>query len=100
MSNLFVQEEYVNATKGYRIGDSTPQESRFETPSEVYKFSLKEFGRCMGKVYIGEGKHIGWIFQKRVKYEDCNEYYLQETWITIHKGKPVKTIEYDYVDMP
>jgi len=95
--NIYVQEEYVNKTKGYLVGDSGVFMSRFETKSEVYKYCLKEHGKCLGKVYVGEGTHVGWIFQKLVKYEDCNEKYLQEVWVTLHKGMPTKTIKYDYL---
>jgi hypothetical protein len=95
--NIYVQEEYVNKTQGYRVGDSGVFMSRFETKSEVYKYCLKEHGKCLGKVYVGEGTHVGWIFQKLVKYEDCNEKYLQEVWVTLHKGMPTKTIKYDYL---
>ena len=97
MSNIFLQEEFVNATMGYRINDGEVFESRFETKSEVYQYCLKEFGKCVGKVYVGEGQHIGWIFQKLVKYEDSKEKYLQEVWVSLHKGLPTTTISYDYL---
>ena len=95
--NIWLQEEYVNKTQGYRVGSSEVFESRFETKSEVYQYCLKEFGKCVGKVYVGEGQHIGWIFQKLVKYEDSKEKYLQEVWVSLHKGLPTTTISYDYL---
>lgn len=95
--NIWLQEEYVNKTQGYRVGSSEVFETSFETKSEVYKYCLKEFGKCVGKVYVGEGQHIGWIFQKLVKYEDSKEKYLQEVWVSLHKGLPTKTISYDYL---
>ena len=94
---IYIQEEFVNATRHYRCEDSGVFESRFETKSEVYKFYSKEYGRCIGKVYVGDRIEIGWIFQKLVKYEDCNEKYLQEVWVTLHKNKPTKTIKYEYL---
>ena len=97
MSNIFLQEEFVNATMGYRINDGEVFESRFETKAEVYKYAQKQYGKCVGKCYVGEGKHIGWIFQKLVRYEDSKEKYLQEVWITLHTAKPVRSIEYYYM---
>ncbi len=99
MANIWLQEEYVNKTQGYRVGDSGIFESSMTTKSEVYKYYLKSCGKCVGKVYVGEGTHIGWIFQKLVKYEDCNEKYLQEVWVSLHNGLPTETVTYDYFEM-
>lgn len=85
--SILISEDHVNLDKGWRFGDSAPYETHFETPGEAYKACLREFGRCTGKVYIDDGpdtKHIGWVFQKRDKYEDSNDTYLHETWITLH----------------
>ena len=100
MSNIFVQEDYVNATEGYRMGDSDPQESRFDNPGDLFHFCQKEYGRCIGRVYIDTPsgvKTIGWVFQKREKYTDCNEHYLQEAWITMHSAPPERSIKFNYL---
>jgi len=94
--NIYLQEEFVNKTQGYRYTDNGVFESRFKTKSEVYKYAIKEYGRCIGKVYVGEGQHVGWIFQKLVRYEDSKEEYLQEVWVTLHKDMPRRRIEYNY----
>ena len=39
---------------------------------------------------------IGWVFEKRRKYDDCNETYLAETWVTLHDAPPTKTTQYHY----
>ena len=96
MSNILAEFEYVNITKGYRLGSDGVQETRFKTKGELYKYCLKEYGRCVSKCYVGNGQQIGWVFEKRVKYSDCNETYLQETWVAIHDSMPVKHIEYHY----
>jgi hypothetical protein len=61
-----------------------------ESTAEVFKEAQQDYGRCISKVFIdlkdGGVRHIGWSFEKRVKYTDCNEIYLQETWIV-----PLKT---------
>lgn len=103
---MLVQEEYVeiknhNADdeKRYRIGDSGLYEPYTDNIKRLFLDYMREFGRCVSKVYIdtSEGvKAIGWVFQKRVKYTDCNDTYLQETWVTLHQENPTKTIEYHY----
>ena len=91
--NLMVSESWVNATKGYRLGDSGVYESYTDKVSELFRAMQKEYGRCVSKAYIdesGNSKHIGWVFQKRKQYDDCKESYLQETWVSIHE-KPNET---------
>jgi hypothetical protein len=86
-----IAESYINRTEGYRIHDQvTPiKETYFDedaSPGEIYRECLKEHGRCTSKVYIDtkDGpKAIGWVFQKREKYEDVNETFLKETWVTL-----------------
>ena len=95
--NIYVQEEFVNESEGYRLGDSDVFESRFTSKSEAWKHYRREYGRCISKVYIGEDKPIGWVFQKLVKYTDCNEKYLQSAWVTLHAAPPVRSIEYNYL---
>lgn len=85
--NLYVQESFVNATEGYRFGDSDVYESYTDDAGELYRSMLREYGRCIGKVYVdtdGRTLHVGWIFQSREKYEDINETYLREVWVTLH----------------
>jgi hypothetical protein len=65
------------------------------TIGEIFRACQKEHGACTGKVYIDtredsdpEGTYprtiaIGWVFVKREKYEDSNETFLHETWISL-----------------
>lgn len=82
---LMVREDYVNATEGHIFNSSSWQTSFADTPSELYRIVRAEFGRCISKAYIdqddGGALAIGWVFVKRVKYDDCSETFLQETWI-------------------
>lgn len=50
-----------------------------ETSSEVYHDALGTYGRCTGKVYVGEGTPCGWVFVKRIT--DVRRPYIQEAWI-------------------
>jgi hypothetical protein len=91
---LYVQESYINATKGYCYGDSPVYETFTDDRGVLYREMQREYGRCTSKVYIddpeiGAPKAIGWVFQKRVPYaDDPNETYLREVWVTVHtEGK-------------
>ena len=96
MANLFIQEQWVNASRDCITGESGVYETFTDSPGELFRSCQKEYGRCVGKVYIGDGQAIGWVFQKRMQYDDCQETFLLETWITLHSALPVKTIEYQY----
>jgi hypothetical protein len=54
---------------------------------EVFGNLREEFGRCTGKVYIDKKdettRSIGWIFEKRERYEDNDKPFILETWVTI-----------------
>ena len=86
-----IGESTINRTEGYRIYDTVQpiKETYFDedvTPGEIFRACQKEHGRCDSKVYVSVGSgnfQIGWVFVKRVKYDDCNETFLQETWITL-----------------
>jgi len=77
------------------------------TIGEIYRAMQKEYGRCTGKVYIDrredsdpEGTYprtiaIGWVFEKREKYEDCNKTFIHETWVSlVDKDETTRVIEY------
>lgn len=85
--------------KHYRLYSEIENWDICETTTKVFNHAQKEYGRCRSKIYVdridGTTKHIGWVFEKRIKYADCNETYLQETWIVPLSKHEVKTnIEY------
>ncbi len=103
---MLIQEQWIEVKQvennlgeidfhSYIIGDSGLYEPYTNNIGDLFLSLQREYGRCTSKVYIdtSEGvKAIGWTFQKRQKYTDCNKTYLQETWITLHEEKPtVKT---------
>jgi hypothetical protein len=107
MSNLYIDIAQTNETKHYRLYDSDFQESMYDDVGELYRALIKEYGRCVSKQYIGEGVQIGWVFEKRVKYDDvrapkafkhmtpverdkCS--FIMATWVGVHTEKPTKAV--------
>ena len=87
----------MNLTENYRYGDpSHIYETYHETRSELFRAMQKEYGHCTSKVYVNEGVPIGWVFESVVRYDDTDEPFLREVWITVHSAPPTKTIEYHY----
>ena len=84
---LYIRVSIVNRTKGYRFYDGEFERTHYDTPSEVYKSMQEKYGRCTGYVYVdtpeGEAQRIGWVFVKRERYDDCDETFLQETWVSV-----------------
>ena len=99
---IFAREAYVNATEGHRYGETEIYETFARTPGELYRAMLDEYGRCTGKVYVdgrdgnGPPLHVGWIFQGRTNYEDTNETYLREVWVTLHEAPDTVTVQPHY----
>jgi hypothetical protein len=85
---LHVKESWVDRTRNIRCGDSDVYETWCNTTGELYRAMRREYGRCVSRVYVdgpnGTARAIGWVFQRRRKYDDVNETYLAETWVTIH----------------
>ncbi len=102
--NLWIAEDFVEVQGDRRLGlggNGDPYESMFTSVGDAYRGCVRLYGRCIGKVYIdgpdGPPVHIGWIFVKRVPYEDePRKTYLQEAWITLHDGPATRSIKYDY----
>jgi len=96
---MLVSIDYVNDTEGYRVGDSGTFEPWTEEIGKLFLSFQREYGRYVSKVYVdsdGSGKAIGWVFNKLVSYTDCDEKYMQSTWITLHNTKPTYRHEYDF----
>jgi hypothetical protein len=96
---LQIQESFVNATEGYRYGDSDWQEPYTDDLGEIYRNARREYGRCTSRVYVdvagGPPRAIGWVFTKRVEYDDAHRIsdkakraYLREVWVTFRYVKP------------
>lgn len=104
---LWISEEYVGEDEdGKRWGSDTPDpyESCYTTAElgRAFRACQREHGYYTGAVYQdkkdGSTVRVGWVFRKRVKYQDCNRWYMQETWVTLHLGPPVKSIRYSLLE--
>jgi hypothetical protein len=81
---------HVNINKDCGYADYTlPLDPKETTKQKLFKSLMEDFGKPVSKVYIGD-RHptpIGWVFHKRRRYDDCNEFYLCETWVVIEETK-------------
>src|SRR5690606_25214162 len=95
---LYVQETYVNASEGYIFGESPVVEAGTDVLRLRYGALVGEFGRCVGKADIdgpdGKAIAVGWVFVKRMRYQEVSQTYLQETWVTVHKRPPSSRYHY------
>ena len=101
---MLVSEEFVNEDEQCRFGCGEPYEPWTEDLGKLFRSYRKEFGRCTGKVYIDTDagtKAIGWVFQKRARYEDCNDTYLQTCWVTLYKHWEQRVvIDREFIELP
>jgi hypothetical protein len=89
---LYITETQVNATEGYVWSEGEPYETFTSETGDLFLSLQQEYGRCISKMYIdtadGTAKHIGWVFQKRMRYSDSKATYLNETWVRVWKALP------------
>lgn len=101
---LYVQETFLNATEGYAFGESEPTDTGYEDGQmgDLFRSCQREYGRCVSRVYVdrdGETHPVGWVFQKRDRYEDTGDTYLREVWVTVHTAPPTRTVQYHYAEV-
>lgn len=95
MSTLWIQESFMNETKGYRFGDGPWIDSECETVGELFRNLSREYGRCISKMYVGEGQQVGWVFEKRCEYDDAyrindkkERTYIRHVWVSVSTTDP------------
>lgn len=82
---LLIHVSRVNEDRGYVFYDEREPVGDDLALGDIFRHSLGEFGRCTGRVYVDTAngvRAVGWVFEKRERYEDTNEPYLCTTWIT------------------
>ena len=92
---MLVQETFVNRTRNAIVGESEPYEPYTDNTGRLFRAYQREHGRCISKMYADgptEPIQVGWVFLKRQKYDDCNETYLSETWVTLYESYEKKTV--------
>lgn len=106
---LVVSEAYINATTETRFGESDWQEPYTDDVGQLYRSMVDEYGRCTGHVYVstteGDNVAVGWVFVKRMKYEDYRSglrhvrgerTYLREVWVSLgERDKNGRVWRYD-----
>lgn len=97
---MMIRETFVNETKGHRFGDGEWYEPYTDSLGHLFKEMQREYGRCVSKMYLDgpddKPIQIGWVFQKRMEYEDARphwpeerRFYLREVWVEV-SATPVK----------
>lgn len=90
---LWIKETYVDATKNqtYSIVDWYETKFRNDELRPLLRSLSKGFGRIrsMWRDKPGGGRQqVGWVFEKRVAYDDSKETYLREVWVEVSIGDP------------
>jgi hypothetical protein len=102
MTNLYCQEtmyhrESNDPDKRYSLGMGEVYETAHETTGSLYRACSREFGRCIGKVYIDDvaplgtttiAKQVGWVFLKKNPEGDG----CIETLVEVYTKPPVRRV--------
>ena len=95
-------ETTINKDKNYIYGEEkTPlNETVIADLKSLYKFGLKNHGRCVTKIFVDRTKkafHVGYVFEKKCWYEDTREPFITETWLSIEHY--IETVEREYLEV-
>lgn len=88
MSNgLAIRVTFLNKDRNGQIGEDV-HKTEFEEPRELFRHCKKTYGRCTSRMMRdrrhGESVQTGWIFEKKVPYDDApDEMFTQETWVEV-----------------
>jgi len=99
MKKILIEEETVDRKQNAIYYQSGVYETRFDNVKRLFEFCQQEFGRCTSKVYIdvkGKAMAIGWVFEKTEHYTDTKEPFKAESWITLHRREPKRTVKHFY----
>ena len=85
---LMVRCIYINKDKDALIGaDPEPYEAFTDDRGRLFRDCQREYGRCVSRMYRefkdGPDRAVGWVFQGRDKYQDCDETYMREVWVEV-----------------
>lgn len=93
---LVIKETFVNETRGHMIGESEWYEPFTDSRKRLFRECQRDYGRCVSAMYValadGSGKPVGWVFQRRMEYEDSGrygrkpEFYIREVWVELREA--------------
>jgi hypothetical protein len=90
MENIYIQETWIDQKNKSIIGETDIYETFTDNKGDLFRSLQNEYGRCVSKIFVdesdGKQKQVGWVFEKKQKYDDINEFFILETWITIKGG--------------
>ena len=97
---LWCAETYVHVEnmgkdneKRTGLGGGEPYETFTDNVGTLYRACMKEHGRPISKLYVGDGKQVGWVFLKRNPPEpEGDGKGVIETWITVWDKPPRKRV--------
>lgn len=104
---LYVNETFINATKGWVIGVNEEVETSAESTGELFRSMRDEYGKCVSKLYIdtadGHPRQIGWVFESRQRYTDAHRgdresSYIREVCVEVLDSKDTVTRKRHYHD--
>jgi hypothetical protein len=87
---LEIQETYINETKDHIFGESPWIDTSINNRGELFRALQREYGRCISRVYVdipeyGQPDQIGWVFEKRMQYEDSQDFYIRHVWVSVRE---------------
>jgi hypothetical protein len=88
---MLVEETWCgtdNKREWWTTGSSGFYEPYTDDIGRLFKEFQREYGKCVSSLYVETRTagdiRCGWVFEKRRKYEDCNQTYIAQTWVALY----------------
>lgn len=94
MGNLFICETFINVDKRAQFGRTGWHETNYVDTGGLYRHLRQEYGKATtmyADLMNGKSRKIGWVFSKRMRYEDARDpkdIYTREVWVEVSTVKP------------
>lgn len=84
-----IKETFVNATKGWMLGERTYEDLWTDDRSKLFQSLKKEYGPIASPIYRDQLQvngqmasiQVGYVFKGWQRYEDTREPYQREVWV-------------------
>lgn len=95
-ATVYIQESFVDQTRGVRLWEDGPYETWTDDIKQLFCQAQREYGRCISKVYVdgstvGDVRAVGWVFEKKLQYENSQDLYTQEVWCVLFQTLDIVT---------
>lgn len=93
---LYIRETFINETRGAQFGKTDWYETWTSDLGKLFKGLQRDYGAATTMYQdrpLGPPIKIGWVFRKRMRYDDARGNDLEKNWYTREVWVQVSLVE-------